>query len=117
MSNLDYNGLFFFKIPRISAHLNLTLSHLVMIFALQNVTWCQSQAWINERVLRKHKALPVSSMTSCRYWVFRWNIISLCCKILCDTVVPVPSLRRVPSKTDFLGVPVPSLDNRVWCRL
>jgi len=36
--------------------------------------------------------------------------------------VPVPSLRRVPSKTDFLGVlaiviPVPRLDNRVWCRL
>src|SRR6218665_222579 len=61
-------------------------------------------------------------MTSCRYWVFMWNIIFLCCKILCEIVVPVPSLRRVSSKTDFLGVlavvvPVPSLDNRVWCRL
>ena len=26
---------------------------LVVIFALQNVTWCQSQAWINERVSGK----------------------------------------------------------------
>src|SRR6218665_1619152 len=61
-------------------------------------------------------------MKSCRYWGFRWKIIFLCCKIFCEIVVPVPSLRKVPSKTDFLGVfaiaiPVPSLDNRVWCRL
>src|SRR6218665_2958822 len=117
MSNIDYNGLFSLKFrvyQNISTYRSATL---VVLFALQNVTWCQSQAWINERVLRKHKALPVSSMTSCRYWVFRYKIIFLCCKILCEKVVPVPSLRRVPSKMDFLGVPVPSLDNRVWCRL
>ena len=97
----------------------------MVLFALQNVTWCQSQAWINERVKLTVKekyvpvCVPVSNLKCFRYWVFRWKIILLCCKIFCEIVVPVPSVRRVPSKTDFLGVlaivvSVPSLDNRVW---